>query len=273
MAVVVFPMIATQPARATTPAVVTVFAPTAYYTGEFGPYSYGLNDAKKLDSSSITLLYGSVVFTWGFVSPYYSHYWSPYGNRSNFPPDNATIVSVHALAIMLISSGMMAKIGITAWNNSTEYDLQSPVYSHTTGMYVAYEYNMTSAFNWTPTILKSTAVGGPNGLQLWVNVLGSTGTVFVDYLGLNYTWIPAAGGGGGGAGGGGGGGGGTVGPIALPGAMGIIGMVGFIGMIGTPAISIWFYRHEGGSKLMAAVTALLGFTVCGGLFLASINGG
>ena len=179
LVVLVLPMIPAQSARATTPTVVTVFAPTAYHTGEMGPYDYGLDDAKKLDSSSISLRFGSVVFTWSFTSPYYSHYWTPYANRSSFPADNATIISVHALAIAQIPSGMTAKIGITAWSNGTEYTLQSPVYSHTTGMYVAYEYNMTSALNWTPTILKSTTVGGLNGVQLWLNVLGGSNSVLV----------------------------------------------------------------------------------------------
>jgi hypothetical protein len=52
-----------------------------------------------------------------------------------------------------------------------------------------------------------------------------------------------------------------------------MGMTGFIGMIGVPAATIWFLKHDGGSKIYAGVTALIAFTVCFGFFLASINGG
>lgn len=66
---------------------------------------------------------------------------------------------------------------------------------------------------------------------------------------------------------------GAGGPFTTPDVIGLMGMTGFIGMIGVPAASIWFFKQDGGSKIYAAVTALVAFTVCFGLFYASINGG
>lgn len=139
--------------------------------------------------------------------------------------------------------------------------------ARTIGSNTSEAHNITSFATWTPQILKS-----PN---LCVKIVSYsydvTPAVYceLDYLGLNYVWSgpdppeeaqtpyddP-----------------GVIGPL-IPDVNGLMGITGFIGMIGVPPASIWFFKRDGGSKIYAGVMALVSFTVCFGLFYASINGG
>jgi hypothetical protein len=127
--------------------------------------------------------------------------------------------------------------------------------------------NVTGLASWTPQILKSSL--------LCVKMISYSYQVSppyyceLDYLGIYYMWSgpdppeesqmnPGEY---------------TPGVMEIPDVMGLMGITGFIGMIGIPAASIWFLRRDGGSKIHAGVMALIGFTVCFGFFLASINGG
>jgi hypothetical protein len=91
----------------------------------------------------------------------------------------------------------------------------------------------------------------------------------LDYLGIYYTWsgpdppinetiMPSDE---------------LPGEFTIPDVVGLLGMTGFVGMIGVPAASIWFFKRDGGSKIMIGLSALIAFTICFGFFFASINGG
>ena len=252
-----------------------VFAPTARHTAtqSYG-YIWDLADIKRLDFGYCGLGQGAIS-TYDYTSPYYSHYWPPWNNRASFPPDNATIVSVHALVIMLIPTGRTANMAILVTSNASYTQLlYSGQFTHSNGLFHAYEYNMTTALdsfnhpvNWTAAVLKG---GNPEvgyGVEITLRSPESGGApVYVDYIGLNYTWsVPA------GSPPPSGGGGTNWGLVPMPSVLGIIGVIGFVGMVGIPAISIYFYRQEGGSKLGAGVVALIGFVVCFGLFMSAIN--
>jgi len=230
------------------------------------------SEVMKLDGSPAALDAGAWVSTYGFTNPVYNNYWSPYSNRSNFPPSNATILSVSLIAI--------AHCSVTRWFQLSIICDVGPSHENRTtitspSMYMeltAHDHDLLYEFNITAGMASCGALG--NWTTNWMTVYFITGQSFgtllyVDYLGLNYTWVVAGGGGGGG--GGAGGGSGTVGPVELPSLTGLIGLVGFIGMVGTPAAAIWFYRQEGGSKLFAGVTAMIGFVVFLGLFLSVIS--
>jgi hypothetical protein len=116
-------------------------------------------------------------------------------------------------------------------------------------------YGVLDPANWTST-----------SLTVYLITQTSYGkALYVDYVGLDYIWTNSTTAGGGD-------------PETEFGVMnldvsGMMGIVGFVGMVGVPAASIWFFRHDGGSKIYIGVMALVAFTVCFGFFLGSINGG
>lgn len=119
--------------------------------------------------------------------------------------------------------------------------------------------------NWTPAMVKS------HSLYTFITSTDhslSETSLQVDYVGIMYNW--------------------TAGPSTYEGAgpippgtavlgyispIGLIGIFGFVGMVATPPVAVWLSRRDGGSKIYAAVMALVTFTVCFGLFYGSINGG
>jgi hypothetical protein len=193
------------------------------------------------------------------------------------PPDNATILWVHLLVYVATWVGYGHTFYLQYATNTTWADVSSasavwhnganttktmasmPPPGH---IWNEYSSNVTTNETWTPQMLKSS--------QTWIRLMMAEDTVwplYVDYIGLEYAWS---------VGGGSGSGGGDVGNIGIfqmPDVLGLIGVIGFIGVIGIPAASIWFFRRDGGSKVYAGVMALVAFTFCAGLFLASIQGG
>jgi len=261
-------------ARATDPdEVVRTFAPTAYGSSCYGG-GYGPLKGKMLDRDPVPLglsIDGAFVATWGFQSTSYLNYWNPWQNRSNFPPNNASILSVSMIAIVWsqIARNFDLECRIEGPINTTS--IQSPTYTTAPlgSEGVLFSYNITSLYyNWTPTLVKSTAAQGQIGsLTIILSARQPTNKViYVDYVGLDYIWTNATTAGGGG-------------PETEFGVMnldvpGLMGIFGFVGMMAVPAASIWFFRHDGGgSKIYVGVMAFVAFTVCFGLFLGSINGG
>ena len=184
----------------------------------------------------------------------------------SLPPDTANISQVFIDLRWQPSNIPDYKVGVSLDSGSTwMWDAFNS--ARTIGSNTSEAHNITSFTAWTPQILKSP--------DLCVKILSYSYGVspavycYLDYLGIYYIWsgpdppinetiIP---------------GGDVPGTFATPDVIGLMGMTGFIGMIGIPAASIWFLRHDGGSKIHAGVMALIGFTVCFGFFYASINGG
>lgn len=53
--------------------------------------------------------------------------------------------------------------------------------------------------------------------------------------------------------------------------IGVFGLTGFIGMVAIPTAAVWMLRRDGGSKLMAGISALVGFMFCFTMFMASLD--
>jgi hypothetical protein len=236
---------------------------------------YGSEDeAMKLDGlyAYISGL-GSYIKTEDFSSTTYNNYWSPYSNRSAFPPDNATILGV---SIMAVARAQVTK----PFTLSIVYSHAPSIYMLTSSMFYAtttdqsFSYNITADLiaegaitAWNASILKCTVPDEAYYVQLMSWADTGSFVLYVDYVGLSYIWRYPAGGADNEFGDG------ETGTFTTPDVTGLMGMTGFIGMIGVPAASIWFFRRDGGSKIMIGVSALVAFTVCFGLFLGSINGG
>jgi hypothetical protein len=254
-------------ARATPYGVFDVFAPTAYeIASTHGSVLYP-DGAKKLDET-VAILYGDAV-TWiatrYFTDPSYTNYWAPYSNRSAFAPANATFLSVSMMAIARCGIPRAFQLTAISTVNTTYTSTNSPWYN--AGQTdQAYIYNITSFLtsngvlgNWT---------NSTTAIYLTTDTVSNGHSIYVDYVGLSFTWKYANG-----SGISPGGPGGPWNPAGIPDVIGLMGIMGFVGMIGVPAASLWFYRRDGGSKIYAAVMGFVAFFVCFGLFYASINGG
>lgn len=254
-----------------------VYAPTANLRG-WHDVLYGSGDqAKKLDGQCAYIAgLGSYIKSQDFISTSYNNYWSPYSNRSAFPPDNATIlgVSIMAVARAQVTKPFTLMIVYGDGFPAQIESLLSPMFYATTTDQV-FSYNITADMisegiitAWNASILKSAISDEWFYVELFSWADTGSFALYVDYVGISYIWCYPAGGEDTGFGDGG------TGIFTTPDVIGLLGMTGFIGMIGVPAASIWFFRHDGGgSKIYFGVSALLAFTVCFGFFYASINGG
>jgi len=263
------PMVPT--ARATEPdEVVRVFGPTGIFYWS-GGVVFGTGSQAKLDANPIALsASGGFAQTGGFSSTSYVNYWSPWENRSNFPPNPATVLSVSIIAIAHSQCARPFTMTMDFWNgvNWTHFTTGT-YYTPTTNIPALYSYNVTQAMidlgafsAWNAAWLKESSN------ELTVSVVAWTPAakaLYIDYVGLDYIWTNATT-----AGGGEGESELNVANISVTGIMGIF---GFVGMIAVPAASVWFYRRDGGSKIATAIIALVGFLVCFGMFFGVINGG
>ena len=186
----------------------------------------------------------------------------------SLPPDTATIAEVFIDLRWQPTHIPDYKVGVSIDSGSTwVWDTFNA--ARIIGGNTSEAHNITTFASWTPQILKS-----PN---LCVKIISYSYDVtppvycYLDYLGIYYIWsgpdppeeeqtpydegAP-----------------GVLGSF-IPDVTGLMGIFGFVGMVGVPAASIWFLRHDGGSKIYVGVMALVAFTVCFGLFYASINGG
>jgi len=195
------------------------------------------------------------------------------------PPDNATIVWVELTVRIVVWVGhartfsLQYATGESVHNVTTESATWHSGTNGTQGwpagppgippyLYAVFYSNVTSLETWTPALLKNSST--------WVRIYTDDGVsdygLDVDYLGFTYVWTtdPYS----------------PSGPpssgdfsMSMVSPIGLIGIIGFVGMVGVPAASIWFFRRDGGSKIMIGVSALVAFTICAGFFLASIQGG
>jgi len=252
--------------------IVRVFAPTAAFEITSGVTVGGFYSMKLdgwVDGLSANGPAGYIQ-TYGFLMNNYANYWPPYGNRSNYPPDNATILSVSIIAIVRCQIPRPFQIYMIFWNGHNYTYGTSPIY-YPGWLDQLFSYNVTATMiaqgafpAWNATTLKEWSTG-----NLKVALIGGDPNVkplYVDYLGLDYIWTNSTTPGGGGSE--------TEFAVMNLDVTGIFGIFGFVGMIAVPAASIWFFRHDGGgSKIYIGIMALVVFTVCFCLFLASINGG
>jgi hypothetical protein len=234
-----------------------VNAPTAKNTTAHN-YAYGADRAKKLDGLAIYLNPAGYVRTSDFTDPNYAEFLPFYGNRSDFPPGSAQILHVHLCWYAQGTALTQYIVYLQQVINGTYQTVFTSSTQWGTGSWNYFELHVNETVAWTASMLT-------NSTMFRVSLLSFTGHILVDYLGFRYLW--------------------TEGPpeypddgdiggtFAMPDVSGLFGMVGFIGMVGVPAASIWFFRRDGGSKIMIGVSALVAFTVCFGLFLGSINGG
>jgi hypothetical protein len=246
--------------------------------------------------------------TYGFTSTNYASYWAPWTDRANFPPDNATIVDVYAVAVCVIPGGHTATFVARMKAEGAEWCVTSPAFGpsafvhynfHAPPTYAMqlFRFNITEAYThdsgwtvletvpWTPALLKSTDSGGFGGwipatskafgIQIWVGPSTYwTGDAKIDYLGVEYRWKPNVSD--------------TsfVPPVVVPGpdslfpsfgSSGIVqflaismGGIGLIGMIAYPAAAIKNHKR-GGNPSESIVGALtLEFIFIGMLYAALI---
>ncbi len=215
--------VSTQSARATAPPIFDVFAPTA--TG--GMYC---SSGKRLDGSSNFFgdsnhpEYTWGMQTYGFASTDYIPYWAPWTDRTNFPPDNATIIDVYAVVVAVIPGGHTSTFEGIIRADGTEWRIASPAFGpsallhygfHAPPTYAKqlFKFNITTAYtkasgftvlgavNWSPMLLKSLDSGAYGGwlpatsrafaIQYWMGPSAYwMGYGQVDYLGIEYRWRP-----------------------------------------------------------------------------------
>lgn len=247
-------------ARADKP-IFTVFGPTAK-DGDSSGESYGSTDPRKLDGLNNCFPGPGYVITTDFTSYSYSEYWNPYSNRTNFPSDNATIYSVHLLTVLYCPPSRSFCMMLGIWNETTGFYDGVATSGWITGQGSptrAYEYNVTTAISWNATILKNETY-----VSVWFITLDSGSPIYVDYIGLNYTWqwndtwSPP--------------GGSATTAMSILSITGLLGIFGFGSMIAAPAVGIWFYRQDGGSKIITTIGVICMFTVGFALFMGSIAG-
>ena len=240
-----------------------VFAPTALSTLPLG-YLYGPNDAMKLDSFSIGLESASPglsgVSTQNFTSSVYSNFWEPYSNRSAFPPSNATILSVSMIAVAYVPAGPYIRMYAFKNVNGTYYSfVNGPIMYGSYWTFERFEVDLTDAYSWTASALTNTSE-----IRILVMAIGSGTPVYVDYVGLSYTWQygppPPE----------------ENGPISFGPTwtsdifIATLAGVGFIGMIAYPALAIYSYKSKD-EKLNSVVGFIVGETLFIGMLWFALS--
>lgn len=241
--------------EATPSGVFDVFAPTGLSTLPIG-YSKGPDNAMKLDSWYVTLTSGppgtSGVSVQDFTSTSYSNFWVPYSNRSAFPLTNATILSVSMIAIAYVPGGTTIQMLAMHDVNGTYYSFHNgPEVSGSYWTFQKFEVDLTADYAWNASMLTDTAF-----LRIVLMAFGSGTPIYVDYVGLSYTWqygpaSPPSGG-----------------PIGWGSSwitntfIATLAGVGFIGMIAYPALAIYSYKSKD-----EKIGAVVGFIVGESLFI------
>ena len=246
-------------ATATGPAeIIRVFAPSAYFTWS-GGVSYGDTNQRKLDMNPIALLPdGGFTQSSAFTDPSYVNYWAPYDNRSNFPPNSATFLSVKMIAIVWCQIPRPFQLAINFYNG-VNWTYFSTGYYNAGMLPQLYSYNVTGlTSNWTQAQIHETTTGFSVSVLAWTP---SSRALYVDYVGLDYTWTNGTTSGDTG----------SESVFTMPDAVGLMGLVGFGGMVVIPASTIWFMRRDGDTKIHAGLVAALAFLFSFVLFISSLG--
>jgi hypothetical protein len=240
-----------------------VFAPTGLSTLPVG-YSSGPNNAMKLDSWYVTLTSGSPgtsgVSVQNFTSTTYSNFWVPYSNRSAFPLVNATILSVSMIAIAYVPAETSIQMFAMHDVDGTYYSFHNgPEVSGSYWTFQEFEVDLTADYAWNASMLIDTTF-----LRIVLMAYGSGTPVYVDYVGLSYTWQygpapPPSGG-----------------PIAWDSSwitnifITTLAGVGFIGVIAYPGLAIYSYKSKD-EKLGAFVSFIIGETLFTGMLWFALS--
>lgn len=210
--------------------------------------------AKKLDGVNALMIEGSWYRTRNFTSTDIANYGDDYANRTNFPPNNATIDWVMAIAVAYVNVGTYASVTISLEANLSTV-ISKNAYITATYPLPLY-FPVTDYYDWTPAVLKNQTL---ISTKLTLTNVQNGDLLAVDYLGLDYKWhyngtSPPSGPG-----------------YNFPGLTlnfsAIFGIVGFMGMIGSLPVAVWYYRQNGGSRIEVAVYALIAFVIFFALFL------
>jgi len=249
---------------ATAPTRTEVFGPTAAICNTWGVDIVGSGEGVRLDGYYAHMR-GDFAYirTSDYTLTNYVNYWTPWANRTAFPPANATFNTLSIIVIyrnvLLVSSDI--KLEFSYWNGTGLLIKNQAIHHISASLFVIphiWEYNVTS---FVPSLNITALTNHTGHLSTYIVQYGAASQLDVDYIGVAYNWTAA--------------------PV-IPGGpsspsvfsfniIGIMGAFGFIGMIGVPAIAIWFYKHEGGTRIGIAVGALTGFVFCFALFLVSIT--
>ena len=199
-----------------------------------------------------------------------------YGDPMVFPPSNSTIGDVYLYAYACIDTITSSRTfymqyaineskstidaGTAIWHGGAAAWSNIKTATNVYPTFLAFAIDITTNESWNASMLRD---------NIWVRLYsddhGST-KLYVDYVGLYYTWTydeePPEGGED------------PVGSFGLADftIVSAFGMVGFIGLIALPPVAIWMWRNEGGSRLRAFVTLLIAGMFCFVLFYVSIMG-
>ena len=236
-------------------------APTYFMGIQIGGV-LGPGYAKKLDGVNALVIEGSWLRTSNFTSTDVAQYWEPYSNRTDFPPNNATIDWVCIELISYVTPGSQSSIHLTLEKNI------SGVITNIIGEFsfmgmtspTAHQFDVTDYYDWTPAVLNNHSL---ISTKLSVTMVIGGSLLAVDYLGLNYRWHYNG-----------------TSPPSEPGYnfpgltlnfSYIFGIVGFMGMIGTLPVAVWYYRQTERSRIEVAVYALIFFCIFFALFTAGAS--
>lgn len=244
-----------------------VFGPTAisydctdptYFMGLQIGGVMGPNYTTKLDGINALMIEGSWLRTWDFTSTDVAQYWDPYSNRTDFPPNNATIEWVAIEFVGYVAPGSQSSLHLRLDENVSgnlrhvigEFSFMAMTFP------TQHQFDVTNYYDWTPAVLNNHSLISAN---LSVSMVIGGSLLAVDYLGLNYRWYynesappnPPSG---------------PAFPKLTINISAIFGMVGFIGMIGTLPVAVWYYRQTERSRIEVAVYALIIFCIFFALF-------
>jgi hypothetical protein len=225
------------------------------------PGAYDANTNAGVDEYLTTIMDGYVV---GINGPTWDQ-WITTGNfvqpvpGVEMPPYNATITAVFFLAVVSsqyyrnfsLSYGFDTVWGYT-WYHEHWFEITAIAFPY---YWMNVYWNITSYESWTYAMVVDSGLA----IRLFSDDHGTI-PLYIDYIGIQYNWSwteeeeeeNAT----------------ALGPLSISGVFGVIGVVG---MICTAPVSIWLYRRDGGSKILAGLVALGTFIVCATFFLASIS--
>jgi hypothetical protein len=268
--ILAFPSVITMSARATSMTQATAFPSALNETVSVLAPGYGqtiLDDGSTWPD--LYSRYGGVscsIITNDFNNPTYYVSSPSIFSTGNHAPSNSTIISVWLVALFTGIGLPLNLYWITdlamAYSHTDPVAFQATT-APTAHVFAEYDRvgeatNITAFESWTPGMLND------HNLSVRISMtLPANKPVYLDYLGIYYTWEYAPGGGGSDPSL-------DIGSSLMPSPIGMFGIIGFVGMIAVPAAGIWFARRTDGSRLILGLQVMTVFVVFLGLFLASI---
>lgn len=225
------------------------------------PGAYYANANVEADPAPAKILDGGVVSiaSLSFDQQIVTAYFAQPTPGIDLPPVNATITSVFFTAVVStryyrnysLSYGFDGIYG-TNWFHEHWFEITPMGFPY---YFINTYWNITSYETWGREVLMSPYMA----VRLFSDDRGTT-PLMIDYIGIQYNWtLPEeeeaneTG---------------VISPLSITGVFGVVGVLGMIAVV--PA-SIWLYRRDGGSKIIAGIVALGTFMFCATLFIASLG--